>query len=96
MWGWTIAPLVARLGGRPHEPRITEAVLGAPMPANDLRRDYVRSALARSTGGLIATPFATQDSSMLKLLAQAGGLVIREPFAGAAQAGDPCRVLLLS
>ena len=91
-----IAPLVARLGGRPHEPRIADAVLGAPMAANDLRRDYVRSALARGTDGLIATPFATQDSSMLKLLAQAGGLVIREPFAGAAQAGDPCRVLLLS
>jgi molybdopterin molybdotransferase len=91
-----IAPLVARLGGRPHEPRIADAVLGAPMAANDLRRDYVRSALARGTDGLVATPFATQDSSMLKLLAQAGGLVIREPFAPAAQAGDPCRVLLLS
>jgi len=91
-----IAPLVARLGGRPYEPRITDAVLGAPMAANDVRRDYVRSALARGTSGLIATPFATQDSSMLKLLAQAGGLVIREPFAPTAQAGDPCRVLLLS
>jgi molybdopterin molybdotransferase len=91
-----IAPLVARLGGRPHEPRITDAVLGAPMPTNDVRQDYVRSALERRADGLIATPFATQDSSMLKLLAQAGGLVIREPFAGAAQAGDPCRVLLLS
>lgn len=91
-----IAPLVARLGGRPHEPRITDAVLGASMAANDVRRDYVRSALARGANGLIAAPFATQDSSMLKLLAQAGGLIIREPFAPAAQAGDPCRVLLLS
>ena len=32
---------------------------------------------------------------MLKLLADAGGLIIREPFAPAAKAGDPCRVLLL-
>jgi len=91
-----IAPLVARLGGRTFEPRIADAVLGAPMAANDLRRDYVRSALARGEEGLIATPFATQDSSMLKLLAHAGGLVIREPFAPAVRAGDPCRVLLLS
>jgi molybdopterin molybdotransferase len=90
-----VAPLVARLGGRPHEPRIADAVLGAPMPANDVRQDYVRSALARGADGLIATPFVTQDSSMLKLLAQAGGLVIRAPFAPAAQAGDPCQVLLL-
>ena len=36
-----------------------------------------------------------QDSSMLKLLADAGGLIIREPFAPAAKAGDRCRVLLL-
>jgi len=91
-----IAPLVARLGGRTFEPRIADAVLGAPMAANDMRQDYVRSIVTRDTQGLVATPFATQDSSMLKLLAQAGALVIREPFAPAVQAGDPCRVLLLS
>ncbi|MCX7304327.1 MAG: molybdopterin molybdotransferase MoeA [Hyphomicrobiales bacterium] len=90
-----IAPLVARLGGRPHEYRTANAVLGAPMAANDLRQDYVRSALTHGKDGLVATPFETQDSSMLKVLAAADGLIIREPFAPPARTGDTCRVLLL-
>ena len=90
-----LKPLVARLGGRPHVEDIAEAVLGAAMPANDTRQDYVRAAVDCTPTGLVATPFAIQDSSMLKTLADAGGLIIREPFAPAAAAGDPCRVLLL-
>jgi molybdopterin molybdotransferase len=90
-----LKPLLAMLGGRPRDDHIVDAVLGAPMAANDLRQDYVRSSIVRTADGLVATPFAVQDSSMLKLLADAGGLIIREPFAGAAGAGDPCRVLLL-
>jgi molybdopterin molybdotransferase len=90
-----LKPLLARLGGRPRDDHIVDAVLGAPMAANDLRQDYVRSSIVRTAEGLVATPFAVQDSSMLKLLADTGGLIIREPFAGAATAGDPCRVLLL-
>jgi molybdopterin molybdotransferase len=90
-----LKPLLAKLGGRPHEDRIVDAVLGAPMAENDLRQDYVRSGIASTNEGLIATPFAIQDSSMLKLLADSGGLVVRAPFAPAAKAGDACRVLLL-
>jgi molybdopterin molybdotransferase len=90
-----LKPLLAKLGGRPHQDHIVDAVLGAPMTENDTRQDYVRSRVARMAGGLVATPFSIQDSSMLKLLADAGGLVVREPFAPAAEAGDACRVLLL-
>ena len=49
-----LKPLIARLGGRPHAADIREAVLGAAMPANDLRQDYVRAAVAehgRRPGG---------------------------------------------
>jgi molybdopterin molybdotransferase len=90
-----LKPLLARLGERPHEDHIVDAVLGAPMAENDTRQDYVRAGLARDSDGLVATPFTIQDSSMLRLLADAGGLIIREPFAQAAEAGDACRVLLL-
>jgi molybdopterin molybdotransferase len=90
-----IKPLLAKLGGRPHEDHVADAVLGAPMAENDTRQDYVRSRIERTADGLVATPFAIQDSSMLRLLADAGGLIIREPFAPAAQAGEACRVLLL-
>jgi molybdopterin molybdotransferase len=90
-----VRPLLAKLAGRPHEDRVVDAVLGAPMAANDTRQDYVRCTLASTPDGLVATPFPVQDSSMLKLFADAGGLVIRRPFVPAASAGDSCRVLLL-
>ena len=56
-----LKPLLARLGGRPHEDHIVDAVLGAPMTANDTRQDYVRSTVARTADGLVATPFSVQD-----------------------------------
>lgn len=90
-----IKPLLARLGGRQHDNHVVDAVLGAPMAENDLRRDYVRSTVARTAAGLVATPFGVQDSSMLKLFADADGLIIREPHAPDAKAGDGCRVVLL-
>ncbi|MCC2688537.1 MAG: molybdenum cofactor biosynthesis protein [Rhizobiaceae bacterium] len=90
-----LQPLLARLGGRIHVPRRVEAVLAAALPANDVREDYVRARLEPQSGGLLATPFPIQDSSMLKLLADAGGLIVRKPFAPEARPGDRCDVLLL-
>lgn len=90
-----IKPLLAKLGGRGDGAAIADAVLGAPMAANDLRQDYVRARIERQGQNLVATPFSIQDSSMLKMFAEAGGLVIRPPFAPAADAGDVCKVLLL-
>jgi molybdopterin molybdotransferase len=43
----------------------------------------------------VATPFGIQDSSMLRMLADANGLIVREPFAPAAAAGAACSVLML-
>ncbi|MDN2564694.1 molybdopterin molybdotransferase MoeA [Aquibium sp. A9E412] len=90
-----LRPLIARLAGRTHRPDLRPAVLGAAMRANDRRRDYVRARVDTVDGRLTATPFATQDSSMLTTLAAADGLVVREPFAAAAAAGEACRVLML-
>ena len=64
--------------------------------ANDQRQDYLRADVERRAGGaLIATPFAKQDSSMLRLLADAGGLVVRPPHAAPARAGDLVPLYLL-
>jgi molybdopterin molybdotransferase len=90
-----LRPLLARLGGRDHVPGMVDARLGADMPANDLRQDYVRAALSRTSEGLVAIPFAAQDSSMLKILADASCLIVRKPFAPPAIAGEDCRILLL-
>ncbi|MER8613838.1 gephyrin-like molybdotransferase Glp [Mesorhizobium sp. M0435] len=90
-----LKPLLARLGGRAFQQDMREARLGAAMPANDLRQDYVRAVVSADAGTLVATPFSIQDSSMLKMLADANGLIVRAPFTPAAAAGAACDVLML-
>jgi molybdopterin molybdotransferase len=68
--------------------------LAAPMKQNGARRDYTRCALARDAdGALVATPAKLQDSSLVKVMARADGLIVRPPHAEPARAGDPCRVI---
>jgi molybdopterin molybdotransferase len=85
-----LEPLVNALGGRgaaTREPRMI--ALAAAMPANDQREDYVRARLeSAADGGARVRPFALQDSSMLSVLAQADGLIVRAPHAKAAEAGE--------
>jgi molybdopterin molybdotransferase len=91
-------PLLRILVGRSDiAPPIEEAVLGSALPQNDERADYLRAVLARrpQDGARVATPFPKQDSSMLLPLAHADCLIIREPFAPAAEAGSGCAILNL-
>ena len=89
-------PLVRALSGDlyagadPSQP----ARLGADLPANDMRRDYLRARLNSGADGLpTATPESRQDSSMLRVLTEAACLIIREPHALAARAGEACRII---
>jgi molybdopterin molybdotransferase len=84
-----LGPMLARFLGRADTiPARAKATLGAPLMGNDRREDYLRARLARDVDGtLTATPFATQDSSMMALLAEAGCLVVRAPLAPALPAG---------
>jgi molybdopterin molybdotransferase len=78
-------------------PKCRRAVLGADLPANDLREDYLRAKIAEDeNGNLVATPFARQDSSMLTLLATADALVVRPPHAPPAKTGDDVQFLELA
>ena len=90
-----LRPLIRAMLGLPSSPDIVTARLGAAMPANDSREDYVRARLARDADGLMATPFPLQDSSMLSTLAAADGLIIRAIRAPAAASGENVRVLRL-
>jgi molybdopterin molybdotransferase len=90
-----LKPLLARLGGRALRQDVRIARLGARMSANDTRQDYVRAVVNDATGELVATPFGVQDSSMLRTMADANGLIVRAPFAPEAFAGEPCSVLML-
>jgi len=92
-----LVPLLRRLAGRVDlGPDTESAILGCDLAANDERADYLRAALANGPdGGLVATPYRVQDSSMLSLLASAGCLVIREPYAPPAKAGTRCAIVKL-
>jgi molybdopterin molybdotransferase len=92
-----LVPLIRKLCGRLTIHHTTEsAFLGRNVVANDHREDYLRAILTtRDDGALIATPVNKQDSSLLGNLAAAQALLIRPPFAPAADAGAVCDVLRL-
>jgi molybdopterin molybdotransferase len=91
-----IGPALDAMLGLGGAPRRRAAILGADLPANDRREDYLRAELSTDAGGRpVATPFGKQDSSMLSLLARSDCLVVRKPNAPAAKAGDGCEVLPL-
>lgn len=92
-----LAPLIRKLSGRRTVHHTTEsALLGRDVAANDQREDYLRARLTtREDGALIATPVNHQDSSLLGNLAAAQALLIRPPFAPAAEAGSACTILRL-
>jgi molybdopterin molybdotransferase len=92
-----MVPLIRALSGRTelHHPLET-AVLGADLPANDQRQDYLRARLQlRPDGPPIATAVNHQDSSLLGNLAASQALIIRPPHAPAAAAGSSCTILKL-
>jgi molybdopterin molybdotransferase len=94
-----LVPLIRHLQGDPDAgaPQDEPAILGADLPANDGRKDYLRARLSRDGEGRpLATPASRQDSSMLRVLADSNCLIIREPHAPPTRAGDACRVMRMA
>jgi molybdopterin molybdotransferase len=94
-----LAPLIRALLGDPlagADPAET-ARLGADLPANGVRQDYMRARLALDADGFwVATPLPQQDSSLVRTLAEADALIVRAPHAPPARDGEACRVLRLA
>jgi molybdopterin molybdotransferase len=91
-----LVPLMRHLQGDPNAgaPQDEPAILGADLAANDGRKDYLRGRLSRDAEGRpIATPAPRQDSSMLRVLADSNCLIIRDPHAPTARAGEWCKVM---
>jgi molybdopterin molybdotransferase len=90
-------PALWRLSGQTDVALKAEpALLGAPLRANDHREDHIRATIARNTAGqLVATPNRRQDSALLRVLAGAEALILRPPFAAAAEAGETVNILPL-
>jgi molybdopterin molybdotransferase len=92
-----LIPLLRAMQGRTdiyHQPEY--AVLGTDLPANDWRADHLRSKLSFKLGEPpVATPFPRQDSSMMRVLAEADCLIVRPAEEPARKAGEPCRIIRL-
>ena len=92
-----LAPAIARLQGMAgNAPPAMAARLGVDLKANDNRADHLRATLRYEDGAMpVATPFQKQDSAQIATLAHADALIMRAPFAPAAQAGDIVSIILL-
>ncbi|PDT33638.1 molybdopterin molybdenumtransferase MoeA [Rhizobium sp. M10] len=91
-----LEPLIRKLASLPPVRRDATMEAAVTLRANDHRQDYIRAKLSKSAAGnWLAEPFAKQDSSMMKVFAQADCLIIRPPHAPELPAGAPCPVMLL-
>ncbi len=93
-----LRPAIERLCGLPGDAPPTEpARVTTPLKANDQRADHLRATLERDADGLWrATPFAVQDSAMLRRLAEADAVILRAPHDEALEAGALAQIIRLA
>lgn len=92
------AAIRALMGQKVSEKLETEtAILGTDLKQNDQRQDFLRCTLTPQPDGQLplATPFASQDSAQLNILAKSNALLIRAPHAPAVKAGAVCSIMRL-
>ncbi len=90
-----LIPLINRLLGR--EAASSAAVrarLTVPLPRNGDRQHYLRAVASRGDGGVLqVAPQSSQDSSLMRLLANSNALLVRTPDAPALPAGADVDIL---
>ena len=91
-----LRPLLRALLGEP-EPGADPsrmARLGIDLGSNGVRQDYMRATFGAGPDGVpVVTPIPHQDSSLVKAMARADGLIVRSPHAPPAKAGATCRAI---
>jgi molybdopterin molybdotransferase len=91
-----LKPLIEALGGREPSARWITAKLASPLPENDRREDYMRGIASENDKGEIQIEvFGKQDSSMIRVFAEANVLVKRPVHAPAAAVGEDVTALVL-
>ncbi|SNZ07821.1 gephyrin-like molybdotransferase Glp [Cohaesibacter gelatinilyticus] len=92
-----LQPLIRAMLGQNETQPLQTAKLAMDLGENDQRQDYLRARLEKdtATGQWIAHPFSKQDSAMMARFADADCLIIRPPFAPAANKDDSCTILVL-
>ena len=90
-----VVPLIRKyLGLDPITPRST-ALLGVNLAKKRSAGGVYAGKLEINNGKYVATPFRSQDSSLLSLMAKAQCLIIRPAHARPSKSGDECEIILL-
>ncbi len=91
-----LIPAIERLQGLPGAAPMTGPIaLASALEANGPREHYMRASLEGPPGDRRIRPVDSQDSSLLSRLSGADALIVRPPFADAADAGTDVQVLRL-
>ncbi|HLK25092.1 MAG TPA: molybdopterin molybdotransferase MoeA, partial [Caulobacteraceae bacterium] len=83
-----LRPLLAVMQGAEPGPRMATARLAAAMPPNGGREHWARGRLRSDDGALVVEAMLDQDSSLVKVFAEAGALIRRSIGAPAAEPGS--------
>ncbi|MCE5971976.1 molybdopterin molybdotransferase MoeA [Sinirhodobacter sp. WL0062] len=83
-----LEPMLAALQGLPAAHDVRQAILGADTGPTGPRTHYMRARLAPGAGLPTITPFGSQDSALLGILAEADALLIRPLGDGARRTGE--------
>ena len=90
-----LRPLLMTMQGADPALKMASAHLASALPANGPREHWMRARLTREQGRLVAGPMSDQDSSLVSVFAESGGLIRRAVNAPAAEAGGLVDVLPL-
>ena len=90
-----VRPAIEKMLDRENRGHMRAALLSGALGANDERQDYLRASLEWREGQFWATALPAQDSSMLRLFAQADCLIVRKPGAPALRHGEAVDILTL-
>ncbi len=90
-----LRPMIDRLLGRPaKDDGLERAVLAAPVEANGERQHYIRAtSTLDADGAQRVAPLPSQDSALMAAFARANSLIVRPPFAPAANPGDAVSIM---
>lgn len=90
-----LVPILDKMSGRKTDNQLREVHLGSPLPANGMRRHYLRARLERDDqGGLWAFPATSADSSLLSILTHSDCLIVQEIDSPALAQGSPCNIFI--
>ena len=91
-----LSPLLAAMQGGASAPRLVQSRSTTPISANGNREHWMRARLSYAEdGSILATPFADQDSALVRVFAGADALLRRRAGAAAIGIGETVDTLLL-